>query len=54
VTWWGLLLFVAGGQIGAMTETTALIKSVRAMRQTVRRMDHGPEYHFLVPVWEAR
>lgn len=35
-----------------MTETMLLIKSRRGLRQTVRRMDHGPEYAFLVPVWE--
>ena len=52
VTWWGAMWFVAGGEITSLTDTTALIKSVRGVRHTVRRMDH--RYDFIVPVWEVK
>jgi hypothetical protein len=43
-----------GGEIAAMTETTALIKTCTRGAANSAQKDHGPEYDFLVPVWEAR
>jgi hypothetical protein len=52
VTWRGVLWFLAGGQIVAMSEDTARIKTVRGAPGTVMKMKHP--YDFIVPVWEVR
>jgi hypothetical protein len=53
VNWWGALWFIHGGEILAMTEAMLLLKTIRGVRQSVRR----PEiigYDFIVPVWDVR
>lgn len=52
VNWWGALWFIHGGEILAMTETTLSLKTIRGVRQSLRRTDITG-YDFNVPIWNA-
>jgi hypothetical protein len=52
LNWWGMLWFLGGSKILAMTETMIRLENPRGLRQSIRRMDHP--YDFIVPVWDVR